>query len=171
MFSKRVDARVFSLLAEAPTVRHAHVAISSMCVVLLAACSRAEQPAADTAAANATPAPVAAAVEISSPMEGDSVSQPFTVQLSATGVEVIAANGTSEAGKGHHHLVIDGDAPSDSLPLAQPPVVIHMGNGATEKVLDSLPPGPHRIIAIFAGGDHVPMTSVKRDTLNVIVKK
>ena len=107
---------------------------------------------------------------IVSPADGDTVSQPFTVRLEASGVEVIAATGTSEPGKGHHHLAIDGDAPSDATPLPAAPVVIHMGNGATERVIDSLSPGPHRIIAIFAGGDHVPMTSVKRDTITVIVR-
>ncbi len=120
----------------------------------------------------AAPAPtVAPAVTISAPADGDSVSQPFTVTLAAAGVEVVAATGTAEPGKGHHHLVIDGDVPSDSLPLPKPPLVFHLGSGATEHVLDSLPPGPHRIIAVFAGGDHVPMTSVKRDTLTVVVRK
>ena len=121
-----------------------------------------------------TPAPAAAeapAVSISSPADGDSVTQPFTVQLAATGVEVIAATGIAEPGKGHHHLVIDGDVPADSAPLPQPPIVIHMGTGATERVIDSLAPGPHRIIAVFAAGDHVAMAGVKRDTITVIVRK
>ncbi|MEP7380206.1 MAG: DUF4399 domain-containing protein [Gemmatimonadota bacterium] len=140
---------------------------------VLAACSGAEKtPAADTAAMSTmTPAP-AAAVQILSPAEGDTVTLPFTVTLGATGVEVVAANGTREAGKGHHHLVIDGDAPAaDSLPLAAAPVVIHMGTGATEHVIDALSAGPHRLIAIFASGDHVPWTTVARDTVNIVVKK
>ncbi len=109
-------------------------------------------------------------MRIVSPADGDTVSQPFSVLLEATGVEVIPATGTREPGKGHHHLVIDGDAPTDSVPLPAAPIVIHMGTGATERMLDSLSPGSHRIIAIFAGGDHVPMTTVKRDTITVIVR-
>lgn len=138
-----------------------------------AACTTTEQaPPADSAAAATTAASTAAepAVRIVSPADGDSVSQPFTLTLEATGVEVIAATGTREEGKGHHHLLIDGDSPSDSLPLPAAPVVIHMGDGSTERVLDSLSPGSHRIIAIFAGGDHVPLTNVKRDTITVIVR-
>ena len=136
-----------------------------------AACSKpADQPATDTAAAAAAPAAGEAHVSIASPAEGDSVSLPFTVKLEAVGVEVVPANGTAEPGKGHHHLIVDGDLSADTLPLAPAPIVIHMGNGATEKVMDSLPKGPHRIIAVFANGMHVPIRTVKTDTVNVIVK-
>lgn len=154
-------------------MRSASVVLAFVSAGLAAACSSGDKTAATDSAA-ITPAPAAAeapAVSISAPFDGDSVTQPFTVQLTATGVEVIAATGVSESGKGHHHLVIDGDAPADAAPLPQPPVVIHIGTGATERVIDSLPPGSHRIIAIFAGGDHVPMTNVKRDTITVIVRK
>lgn len=151
-------------------MRHMTTAVAVL-VLFTAACSKpADQPAAsDTAAA--TPAAASDAhVTIASPSEGDSVSLPFTVKLDATGVEVVAATGTAEPGKGHHHLIVDGDFNGDTLPLAPAPIVIHMGNGATEKVMDSLTKGPHRIIAIFANGMHVPMTSVRADTLNVIVR-
>ena len=151
------------------------LAVSSTLVLLTAACSGADKtPAADTGAPAADAAPAAAVtpeVTITSPADGDSVLQPFTVTLGAAGVEVIAATGTSEPGKGHHHLVLDGDVPSDTAALPKPPLVYHLGTGATEKVMDSLTPGSHRIIAVFAGGDHVPMTSVKRDTITVIVRK
>jgi hypothetical protein len=85
-------------------------------------------------------------------------------------VEVVAASGTREEGKGHHHLIINGDVPSDTLPLPPAPVVIHMGDGSSERVIDSLPKGPHRIIAVFADGAHVPWSTVKRDTLQIVVK-
>lgn len=145
-------------------------------IVAFSGCSSAEQSADATADSLATtsamaPAPVAA-VQILSPAEGDTITLPYTLTLGATGVEVIAANGLREEGRGHHHLVIDGDAPlSDSLPLAAAPVVIHLGTGATERVLDSLSAGPHRIIAVFASGDHVPWTNVARDTVNIVVRK
>jgi len=145
-------------------------------VAIVTACSGAEQtPATDSTASETVlvePAPSGASVQILSPAEGDTVTLPFTMTLGATGVEVIAANGLREEGKGHHHLVVDGDAPStDSLPLAPAPIVIHMGTGATERVFDSLSPGPHRVIAIFAAGDHVPFTTVTRDTVTFVVKR
>lgn len=152
-------------------MRQSPVLLALAAAVTAVACSPADKPATTDTAAVATAVAVEPSVSIVGVADGDSVSQPFTVRLEAQGVEVIAATGTSEPGKGHHHLVIDGDAPPDSLPLPAMPVVIHMGTGATERVIDSLPPGPHRIIAIFAGGDHVPMTSVRRDTVTVIVRK
>lgn len=150
-------------------MRHVSAAVAAL-VLLTAACSKPADQAAspDSAAAPATASE--AFVTITSPAEGDSVSLPFTVKLEATGVTVIPANGTNEPGKGHHHLIIDGDIASDTLPLPPAPAVIHMGNGATEKVIDSLPKGPHRIIAVFANGMHVPLTSVRTDTVNVIVR-
>ncbi|MBL0938924.1 MAG: DUF4399 domain-containing protein [Gemmatimonadaceae bacterium] len=149
--------------------------LAATLIVSAVACTASEQtPAADSAADSASAAAVAApagpAVSIVSPMEGDSVTLPFTVRLEATGVEVVKASGTREEGKGHHHLIINGDVPSDTLPLPPAPIVIHMGDASTERVIDSLPKGPHRIIAVFADGAHVPWTTVKRDTLNIIVK-
>lgn len=112
----------------------------------------------------------AARVDILAPADGDSVALPFTVRLSATGVEVVPATGQAEAGKGHHHLIIGGDVPTDDAPLPGPPQVVHLGTGMNEYLVDSLPAGRHRIIAVFASGDHVPMPSVFRDTVIVIVR-
>lgn len=109
-------------------------------------------------------------VDILAPAEGDSVSLPVTIRLSATGVEVIPASGVVEAGKGHHHVLIDVDVPDPSLPLPAQPGVIHLGSGAQELVLDSLPPGPHRLIAVFAAGNHVPMPEVRPDTVRFVVR-
>lgn len=135
--------------------------------LVLAACSKGEQKTADSGLLSA---PATASVDITSPAEGDSVTLPFTLTLGATGVVVVPATGQKEEGKGHHHLVIDGDVPADGVPLPQPPVVYHLGTGASDKVIDSLPPGPHRVIAVFASGDHVAMPNVKRDTVTFIVK-
>lgn len=145
-------------------MRSSTVAVAMLCFAT--GCSAADKATSDSAASAVT----SASVNIASPADGDTVSLPFTLHLAVEGVEVVAANGTSEPGKGHHHLIIDGDEPSDTLPLMPAPIVIHMGNGATERVLDSLSPGPHRIVAVFADGMHVPMRSVKRDTITVIVR-
>lgn len=151
-------------------ITHYAAAFLSLALVAVAACGgRTESPSADSASvAAALTEPFA---EILGPAEGDSVTLPVTIRLGATGVLVVPATGTREEGKGHHHIIVDGDVPSDTLPIPQPPMAWHLGTGASEKVLDSLPPGPHRVIAILAWGDHVPMTGVKRDTVTFIVKK
>jgi hypothetical protein len=125
--------------------------------VLVAACAR-EAPGPE------------AAVEILSPADGDSVSLPLTIRLGAAGVEVVPATGQVEPGKGHHHLILDGDVPSDTVALPSPPVAIHLGTGAVEYTIDSLAPGPHRVIAVFAAGNHVAMRDVRRDTVHFIVR-
>jgi hypothetical protein len=112
----------------------------------------------------------AAAAAIMGLSDGDTISAPFTVQLSATGVVIVPATGIREAGKGHHHLIIDGEVPPDSLPLPSPPAAIHLGTGVSEYRVDSLAPGPHRLIAIVAFGDHVPIPGVKRDTVTIIMR-
>jgi hypothetical protein len=127
----------------------------------LLACGRAETPPASAESPR---------VEIVAPADGDSVSLPLTVRLRAKGVEVVPATGAAEAGKGHHHLAIGIDAPADDSPLPGAPTVVHLGTGTNEYVIDSLAPGSHRIIAIFAAGDHVPMPTVLRDTVTVIVR-
>lgn len=110
-------------------------------------------------------------VEILSPADGDTVSLPFTVRLGSAGVEIVPASGVREEGKGHHHIVFDDGQPiDDSQPLGTPPSVIHLGDGSAERVIETLTPGPHRIVAILAWGDHVPMTDVKRDTVTVVVR-
>lgn len=153
-------------------MRFSSFLVVSSAALTLGACAAGDRPATgDTVATDTVSAASAEmAVRIASPADGDSVSLPFTLRLEATGVEVLAVNGLDEPGKGHHHLVIDDEAPSDTLPLAPAPIVIHLGTGATERVIDSLPAGPHRIIAIFAGGTHVPQAGVKRDTITVVVR-
>lgn len=146
-----------------------HRLAPSALIVLAACAAPAEKAPADSTPAAATQA-ADASVEILSPAEGDSVSLPVVIRLGATGVTVIPATGQAEPGKGHHHLVVNGDAPSDTLPLPKPPVAYHLGNGASEFTLDSLSKGTHRVIAIFAAGDHVPMTGVRRDTVTFIVR-
>jgi hypothetical protein len=142
--------------------------VAGLAAVALTGCGSSEQAPADSAATTADVE--MPSVQILSPADGDTVSVPFTITLGASGVEVVPATGVVEEGKGHHHILIDGEEPSDTLPLPPPPVVIHLGNGASEKLIEALEPGPHRIIAIFATGDHVPMAGVRRDTINIVVR-
>jgi hypothetical protein len=109
-------------------------------------------------------------VAILEPAEGDTVTQPFTVRLSASGVAIVPASGLRQDGEGHHHLLIDLDLPAMDAPIPTGPGYVHVGTGASERVLDSLPPGPHRIIALLGWGDHVPAASVATDTVRIVVR-
>lgn len=122
------------------------------------------------APAAATPSAPAARAEIVMPGEGAEVRGEVPITLGAEGVVVEAASGTRDEGRGHHHLFVDTDLSPAGEPIpAGVPGIIHIGTGASEYVLTDLAPGPHRIIAMLAYGDHVPMEGVATDTLNIVV--
>jgi hypothetical protein len=109
-------------------------------------------------------------VQITSPKNGASVSNPVTITLVATGVRIAAASDQS-AGSTHHHLFVDHDLTwlNDTIPQGSPGI-IHLAGGQTEVVLDSLKPGPHRVIALLARWDHVPLYPLVADTVVFTVK-
>jgi len=115
--------------------------------------------------------PAARAV-ILQPMDGDTIAPEARVVLGAEGVEVVAADGQQTPGRGHHHLFIDADlSPTGAAIPAGVPGIVHIGTGARESTLSGLTPGAHRIIAVLAYGNHVPMEGVATDTIQVVVRE
>ncbi len=112
----------------------------------------------------------APSVRIAAPNDGDTLSGSFLVRLTATGVRVVPATGTAVAGEGHHHVYIDADPGNDPGAILTGPGIVHLGKGVDTLRVDSLVPGSHRIIAVFAAGDHVPMAGVRRDTAQFVVR-
>ena len=115
-------------------------------------------------------APKGATVTITSPKDGATVTAPVKVTLQATGVEIAPAT-VQKPGTGHHHLFVDHDltSMSDTIPKGVTGI-IHLGRGQTEFVLDSLKPGPHRIIAVVADWRHIPLHPLVADTVTFTVK-
>lgn len=115
------------------------------------------------------PSTPSAGVRIVAPTEGATVTLPFTIRLEASGVKVVPADGQPTPGQGHHHLFFDvSPTPGDSV-IPKTGEIIHLGSGASEFTVETLTPGPHRIIAVFANGAHVPLAGVAADTVNVVV--
>lgn len=139
-------------------------------VVLVGACSKTPEPPPSTpppaATLNGTPA-----VMIAAPADGDSTAPRIVVRLTATGVRVVPASGQRVAGEGHHHVFVDVDPSTPDSVIRTGRGIFHLGSGVDSLVLDSLAAGPHRLIALFAGGDHVPMTGVRSDTVTFVVKQ
>lgn len=124
----------------------------------------------ETRSAERTAAPVPRAV-IVQPADGDTVGSEVTVVLRGEGVDVVAADGFRVEGRGHHHLFVDAElVPRGAVIPAGVPGVVHIGTGAGEWTLSGLSPGEHRIIAVLAYGDHVPMEGVATDTIRVVVR-
>jgi hypothetical protein len=102
-----------------------------------------------------TPASSGAEVYIISPKDGASIKNPVVVQFGLRGMGVAPA-GVKFDNTGHHHLLIDTDAPADmSAPLPATANIVHFGKGQTETQL-TLPTGKHTLQLLFADLNHIP---------------
>src|SRR5215469_6405051 len=96
-----------------------------------------------------TPSPPGAEVYIISPKDGATVHGPFKVQFGLTRQMGIAPAGVKFDNTGHHHLLIDTEAPADmGAPLPATDKTVHFGKGQTETTL-TLPPGKHTLQLLF----------------------
>ena len=126
----------------------------------------------DRPAEEAAPAAMQPRVEIVQPAEGDTVTgSEVQVVLAAHGIRVAPAQGERVEGEGHHHLFVDRDPTpmADTIPK-EGQGIYHLGTGAEEFTLQNVSPGEHRLIAVFAWGDHVPIPRVQADTVRFYVR-
>ena len=101
-----------------------------------------------------TMAPADAEVYIISPQDGDTVTNPVTIQFGLKGMGVAPA-GVDKPNTGHHHLLIDADVPSLEAPIPADDNHRHFGGGQTEVTLE-LPPGKHTLQLLLGDKSHVP---------------
>jgi hypothetical protein len=102
-----------------------------------------------------TPSPAGAEAYIISPKDGAKVTSPFVVQFGLKGMGVAPA-GVKFDNTGHHHLLIDADAPADlNTPLPASDKVVHFGKGQTETTL-TLAPGKHTLQLLLGDATHIP---------------
>ena len=99
--------------------------------------------------------PAGAEVYIVSPKDGATVKGPVTVVFGLKGMGIAPA-GIKFDNTGHHHLLVDSDAPADlSQPLPATEKSIHFGKGQTETTV-TLPPGKHTLLLVLGDSLHVP---------------
>ncbi|MFQ5678144.1 MAG: DUF4399 domain-containing protein [Gemmatimonadota bacterium] len=111
-----------------------------------------------------------ARVEIVEPADGAEVAgSEVRVVLAASGVEIAPA-ADERPGTAHHHLFVDRDPTpsSDTIP-AGVSGILHLGRGQESFALGGLAPGSHRVIAILADRDHVPLARAAADTVRFVV--
>lgn len=102
-----------------------------------------------------TPSPPGAEVYIISPKDGARVHSPVLVRF---GLKVmgVAPAGVKFENTGHHHLLIDTDAPADmGAPLPATDKIKHFGKGQTETSL-TLTPGKHTLQLLLGDQSHIP---------------
>jgi hypothetical protein len=120
------------------------------------------------APAKAAPAP---SVRIMEPKRGATVTGTMVhVVLEAQGVEIAPA-AEHRAGTAHHHLFLDTDLTAADVAIpAGMPGIVHLGKGQSEYMFDAVAPGPHRLIALLADPNHVPLKPLTTDTVRFTVK-
>lgn len=127
--------------------------------LLLAAAALAAVPLAlaqtPAASVERTPSPPGAEVYIISPKNGATVHNPVHVVFGLKGMGIAPA-GVKFENTGHHHLLIDTEAPADmNAPLPATDKVVHFGKGQTETTL-TLSPGKHTLQLLLADASHIP---------------
>ena len=111
--------------------------------------------AAIAAAQERTPSPAGAEAYIISPKNGATVHNPVLVQFGLKGMGIAPA-GVKFENTGHHHLLIDTDAPADQgAPIPSSDKVVHFGKGQTQTEL-TLSPGKHTLQLLLGDQSHVP---------------
>lgn len=101
--------------------------------------------------------PANARVYIIEPANGAVVNGKVTVKFGLSGLGVAPA-GVEKPNTGHHHLLIDTEAPTGeklNQPLPLDAHVRHFGGGQTEATLE-LPPGRHTLQLIMGDANHIP---------------
>jgi hypothetical protein len=101
--------------------------------------------------------PAGAKVFFVEPKNGAEISGPIKVVMGVRGIEIAPA-GTDKTDTGHHHILIDTDAPTGAKALAPLPAydnIKHFGKGQTETAL-TLAPGKHTLQLIVGDGNHIP---------------
>lgn len=149
-------------------MNHSSVFASSLATVLmLSACSQNAEPvvntesvsepeiaAADPAVLSRSASANGASVFFITPADGDTVSNPISIEFGIDGMELIKA-GVEQPNSGHHHLMIDTDLPDFSLPIPADGQHVHFGDAS--KVTEiTLPPGQHTLQMLLGDYLHIP---------------
>lgn len=112
-----------------------------------------------------------ASVSFVQPQDGATIQgSNVQVALEAGGVEITSAD-IQEPGTAHHHVFVDRDVTplSDTIPSGVPGI-LHYGRGQTEFEIQDLAPGEHRLIAVLAEWNHIPLDPPATDTVFITVE-
>lgn len=123
------------------------------------------------AIAGETPAPEGATVYFVNLKDGDTVSNPVTIQFGLKGMGVAPA-GTEAEHTGHHHLIINETIKGEELnePIPADDQHVHFGKGQTEMTKE-LPAGTHTLQLVLGDWSHIPHNPpVMSEKITITVK-
>ncbi len=104
------------------------------------------------------------------PLDGTTVSSPFEVVMTATGL-VVEPSGEVNEGAGHFHILVDTDFVTAGEVIPTDEQHLHYGKGQTAVSLE-LEPGEHTLRLQFADGLHTALEGEQyRDTITVTVEE
>lgn len=147
--------------------------------LLISACSKpASEESVSTTVAEVPAVPVAmprtaspegASVFFISPGDGETVSNPVSVEFGIAQMSVVKA-GEMAANAGHHHLLIDTELPDPGMPVPSDEHHRHFGDASTATEL-TLGSGQHTLQLLFADHLHIPHDPVvASETITITVK-
>jgi len=104
-----------------------------------------------------------------SPADGDTLTNPITVEFGIEGMDVVKA-GENAPQSGHHHLIIDAGLPDLGLPIPANEHYVHFGDASTSTELN-LGPGTHTLQLLLGDYLHIPHNPpVLSEPITVIVE-
>lgn len=100
------------------------------------------------------------------------ITLPFKIEMGADKIVVDTAGGPVTAGKGHHHLIIDGpDFIEPGIVIPKDSLHVHFGKGQTEYELKDLAPGKHKLVLQMGDALHRSYGAPLSAVITVNVKK
>jgi hypothetical protein len=104
-----------------------------------------------------------------SPHDGADVTNPVTVRMAVGGVLLQQESEPAAQGKGHLHVIIDGDTPPAGETVPTDATHIDLADAGHTLALPPLPTGAHKLTVVFTTSDNVVTSPVLSQTISVNV--
>ena len=101
--------------------------------------------------------------------DGQKIKSPFKVQMGVQGIALDSAGAIKQA-SGHHHIIVDADAPNAGDVIPKDSLRLHFGNAQKEAEL-KLTPGQHKLTLQYADGIHRSYGNKLASSVTVTVQK
>ena len=148
------------------TIRHISkrlmFSLAAASILVLTGCASMNNP-------NPNQAPATKGVWWMEPQNGATVGQTFKAKFGVKGMDVEPAAAGQNAGKGHHHVLVNQMSKPAGEIIPFDDKHIHFGAGQTEVDL-KLPPGQYKLTMQFADGFHLSYGKDMAATIEVTVK-